>query len=146
MSEPTTKESNPKDAIGCKKPPLSVLPAPAMYVAALALLDGACKYRRHNWRIAGVRASIYYDAVMRHLTRCWEGEDTDPESGIPHLGHAMACLIILLDSRLAGKLTDDRPPALDPSWMKDIQSAVTQLLSRHPNPKTPFTINDKPAS
>jgi len=134
-----TKPSNPKDAIGCKKPPLSVLPAPAMYVAALALLDGACKYRRHNWRVAGVRTSVYYDAAMRHLTRMWEGEDVDPESGIPHLGHAMACLIILLDAQLAGKLTDDRPPALDPTWMKKIQGHVDELLKRHPEPKTPFT-------
>lgn len=138
-----TKPSNPKDAIGSTKPPLSVIPAPALYVAAMALLDGACKYRRHNWRVAGVRASIYYDAALRHLTRWWEGEDTDPESGIPHLGHAMACLIILLDSRLAGKLNDDRPPALDPNWIKEIQTSVTALLQRHPSPKPPYTNANK---
>lgn len=135
----STKDTNPKDAIGCKKPPLSVLPAPAMYVAALALLDGACKYRRHNWRIAGVRSSVYYDAAMRHLTRWWEGETVDPDSGIPHLGHAMACLIILLDADLAKKLTDDRPPASPDTWMKEIQSRVDELLTRHPSPLPPYT-------
>lgn len=135
----TIKDTNPKDAIGCKKPPLSVLPAHAMYLGALCLLDGACKYRRHNWRIAGVRASVYYDAAMRHLTRYWEGEDVDPESGLPHLGHAMACIIILLDAEQVGKLNDDRPPALDGDWMDDLKERTEALLARHPSPLPPYT-------
>lgn len=138
-----TKPTNPKDAIGCKKPPMSVLPAPAMYLTALALLDGACKYRRHNWRVAGVRISVYYDAFMRHVTRFWEGEDTDPESGLPHLAHAMACLVIVLDAQAAGKLTDDRPPKLDPNWIKGMQSMLDGVLGRYPNPLPPYTDENK---
>jgi hypothetical protein len=37
-----------------------------------------------------------------------EGEWIDSESGIPHLGHARACLGIIIDAYESGMLTDDR--------------------------------------
>ena len=75
------KDSNPKDAIGIKKVSFSTIPAPVVAEIGLAMLEGARKYRRHNYRAIGVRASVYYDAFMRHVTAWWEGEDTDPDSG-----------------------------------------------------------------
>ncbi|SVD92517.1 uncharacterized protein METZ01_LOCUS445371, partial [marine metagenome] len=30
-------------------------------------MEGAIKYGRHNYRIAGVRASVYIDATIGHL-------------------------------------------------------------------------------
>ena len=85
----------------------------ALAVAALAHYDGATKYGAWNWRQAGVRASIYLDAAQRHLTRWTNGETHDPDSGVHHLGHALACLNILIDAEAAGMLNDDRPPAID---------------------------------
>ncbi len=127
-----TKATNPKDAIGCSKPPLSVipcavlfevaeaidptapilvsLPAPVLFELGLALLEGACKYGRHNYRSAGVRASIYYDAMYRHLLPWWTGEDIDPDSGLSHVTKAIACLVVMRDSMLIGNWHDDRPP------------------------------------
>ena len=110
---PATKDTNPKDGIGATKLPLHLVPATALAVAALAHLDGATKYGAWNWRRAGVRASIYLDAVHRHLARWTNGETHDPDSGVHHLGHALACINILLDAEAAGMLTDDRPPAVD---------------------------------
>lgn len=55
-----------------------------------------------------MRASIYYDAARRHLAAWFEGEEFDPDDGVPHLGAALACIAILVDSDAAGKLTDDR--------------------------------------
>jgi hypothetical protein len=110
---PQTKSGNPKDGIGATKLPLHLVPATALAVAALAHLDGATKYGAWNWRIAGVRASIYLDAVHRHLAKWTNGERLDPDSGVHHLGHAIACLNILIDAQCAGKLTDDRPPSVD---------------------------------
>lgn len=72
------------------------------------MLDGALKYGRSNFRAIGVRASIYYDAALRHITRWFEGENEDPDSGLPHLSHALACLAIIVDAEAAGKLNDDR--------------------------------------
>lgn len=105
MSE---KATNPKDAIGSNKVPLHLWPTTATALGSMALLDGACKYGRSNYRAIGVRASIYYDAATRHLSRWFEGEDIDPDSGVSHLGHVLACVAILVDARAAGKLNDDR--------------------------------------
>lgn len=103
-----TKPTNPKDAIGSDKLPLHLWPTTATILGSLGLLDGMLKYGRTNWRDAGVRASIYYDAARRHLDAWFEGEDEDPDSGLPHLAHALACLAILVDARAANRLTDDR--------------------------------------
>lgn len=102
------KPSNPKDAIGSDKVPLHLWPETATALGALGLLDGMLKYGRGNFREIGVRASIYQDAAKRHLDYWFEGEDNDPDSGLPHLAHALACIAILVDSEAAGKLNDDR--------------------------------------
>lgn len=102
------KPSNPKDMIGSNKLPLHLWPETATVLGCLALLDGALKYGRCNYRAIGVRASIYYDAARRHLNAWFEGEDTDKDSGLPHLAHALACIAILVDAEAAGLLTDDR--------------------------------------
>lgn len=104
----TTKPTNPKDAIGSDKLPLHLWPETATAVGCLALLDGALKYGRSNFRAIGVRATIYVAACKRHLNAWIEGEDCDPDSGLPHLAHALACLAILVDAKAVGKLTDDR--------------------------------------
>lgn len=108
------KDTNPKDAIGCKKPPMSIVPCSALAQLGVAMLSGAVKYTPHNWRRAGVRASIYYDAMMRHLFKWWEGEDLDDESRVHHLAHVMACAAIIIDSENVGNMTDDRPVPVDP--------------------------------
>lgn len=102
------KPTNPKDAFGGDKLPLHLWPTTASAMGSIALLEGACKYGRSNWREAGVRASIYVDACKRHLDAWFEGEDAAPDSGVPHLANALACLAILVDAQAAGKLTDDR--------------------------------------
>lgn len=105
MSE---KESNPKQAFADNKIPVHLWPPVATYLGTLGLLDGACKYGRANWRASGVLASTYYSAIQRHINAWMEGENLDPESGLPHLGHALACLAILADAQMTGMLTDDR--------------------------------------
>ena len=74
----------------------------------MALLDGALKYGRSNFRAIGVRSSIYYDAARRHLIKWFEGQNLDEDSGLPHLAHVLACVAILIDAEAAGKLNDDR--------------------------------------
>lgn len=104
----TSKATNPKDAVGSSKLPIHLWPKTATIMGTLGLLEGMLKYGRLNWREAGVRASIYYDALDRHISAWFEGEDFDPDSGMPHLAHALACLAILVDAQAAGKLVDDR--------------------------------------
>ena len=103
-----SKETNPKDAVSTNKIPLHLWPSTATAMGSLALLYGARLYGRSNWREAGVRASVYVSACQRHLAAWFEGQDNDPDSGLPHLGHALACLAILVDAQVADKLVDDR--------------------------------------
>jgi len=113
MSEPkdtNPKDTNPKDAVGTRKAPLSALPIRVLWRVGLAMLEGALKYGRHNYRGVGVRASVYFDATCRHLFGWWEGEDTDVDSRLSHIDKAIACLMVLRDSMLQGNWTDDRPP------------------------------------
>lgn len=133
------KPANPKDAIGIKKSYQSVIPLPVLHEVGLAMLEGALKYRRHNYRVMGVRAGTYYDACRRHIDCWWEGEDIDPDSGLPHLAKAMACLVILRDAHRQGKLTDDRPPRTDQGWMEEINRMAAALVARYPNPEDAFT-------
>lgn len=131
------KDTNPKDAVGCSKPPLSVIPCPVLFEVGLALLEGSCKYGRHNYREAGVRGSIYYDAAMRHLMAWWEGQDLDPDSGLSHVTKAIAGLVVLRDAMMNNKWGDDRPPR-PKDWMPKMLAAAKVILDRYPNPKQPY--------
>ena len=116
----------------------------ATIAGTLALLDGAMKYGRSNYREIGVRSSIYYDAAVRHLTAWFEGEEADPDSGIDHLGHALACIAILVDAKEAGKLNDDRNIQGGYRAMIDrLTSEVNRIKARHAD-KSPkhYDIND----
>lgn len=138
------KPSNPKDSVGATKLPLNLVPATAIAVASLAHLDGALKYGLWNWRDTGVRSSVYIAAALRHIQKWNNGEEFDKDSGVHHLGHALACINILIDSMAQGNLTDDRPPSIDiTAFMDKLQLDVKRLNELHAG-KTPkhFTIED----
>ena len=104
------KATNPKDTIGCTKVPLDRIPLIAEAEESLAYHEGATKYGANNWCCSGVRASIYIAACMRHLKKWQASQERDPATQVHHLGNARACLGILLDAQIRGKLEDDRPP------------------------------------
>ncbi|MER9680832.1 DUF5664 domain-containing protein [Mesorhizobium sp. M0184] len=139
-----TNPQNPKDAIGVAKW-RHFTPVPQTVVAELgvALLEGAIKYRRSNYRVAGVRASVYVDAAMGHIMQWWEGEDNDPEIPEPSLSHiikAMASLTVLRDAMIQNMLNDDRPPKGNLNQVRrDLQSVVDGLYVKYPEPKEPHT-------
>lgn len=103
--------TNPKDRLGLAKVPLRLVPSALMIWAAMAFKDGAKKYGAYNWRGKAVRYTVYTEAAQRHILQAFDGEDVDPVSKCKHLGHAIACLGIILDAEATGNLVDDRPPA-----------------------------------
>lgn len=134
---------NPKDLIGSGKVPLHLWPTTATAAGSIALLNGALKYGRSNWRAIGVRASIYVDACQRHLMAWFEGNECD-EEGVPHLSAALACLAILVDCQAAGKLRDDRQfPGGHSEFMDEMTKKVAHLKALHES-KSPkhYTIKD----
>lgn len=124
------KETNPKDVIGVKKAGLQCisaafifrlaalagglhkLPMRALFEVGLAMLEGARKYGRHNYRISGVRASVYLDASMRHLNQWFYKEDLDKDSNVCHVVKGLGCMAVLIDSMTTEKWVDDRPPKI----------------------------------
>lgn len=140
------KYTNPKDALGAEKAPLGLFPAAAMTHGSLAMLDGALKYGRDNFRVAGVRSSIYVDAALRHLLAWNNGENCAPDSGVHHLGHVLACIAIILDAEAQGSLTDDRKPyqALAKTFA-EAAVVVKEAKARHAD-KSPkhYTLEDVP--
>lgn len=124
------KTSNPKDLLGMRKVPLSTMPIRVLWRVGLAMLEGAAKYGRHNYRQVGVRASVYFDACCRHVFSWWEGEDLDPDSNLNHIDKAIACLMVLRDSMLEGNWADDRPPRTA-NDLALLNTQAAALLDRH---------------
>jgi hypothetical protein len=137
-----TKATNPKDLIGTRKAPLSTVPMGVIVEMGVGMLEGAAKYGRHNYRCAGVRGSVYFDAAMRHMISWWEGEDLDPDSGLSHITKAMCSLAVLRDAQMQGMVTDDRPPR-SAAFYAGMNTAAAAMLDKHAD-KSPrhFTVDD----
>ena len=128
--------TNPKDILGSKKPDTTKIPAVAQAWESLAMMDGAGKYGPYNWRANKVVASIYVAACKRHLDLWFEGEEEAEDSGCHHLGHARACLGILLDAQETGNLIDDRPVTENSKGvlgrvMAKISAKIPAMNARH---------------
>lgn len=131
----STKDSNPKDRAATAKLDLSLVPDSAMIALALAFTEGDLKYGGFNWRVAGVKASVYVGAVRRHFAKWVDGEESDPKTGIPHLASAMAGLAVLFDAHTLGMLNDDRPPkGAAPALLAVAETLVKQLQNEYPTP------------
>lgn len=127
------KDTNPKDAIGVKKwRQFMVVPRQVLWEVGVGMLEGALKYGRHNYRAAGVRASVYCDAAMGHIEQFIEGEDIDKDSGLSHVTKAICSLVVLRDAMMNDFWQDDRPPKIkDMDALRDrLQAKVEENFQR----------------
>lgn len=140
----TSKETNPKDAVGVKKwRQYCTVPATVLWEVGVGMLEGARKYGRHNYRVAGVRASVYVDAAKGHIDQWWEGEDIDKDSSLSHITKAICSLVVLRDAMIQDMLTDDRPPKARLEAVRaDLQKAVDEIFARYPEPLPAFVAED----
>lgn len=76
------------------KPRMDLLDPAALEGVAAVLTFGAEKYAAHNWR-NGINVSRLIAASYRHLGAINQGEDIDPESGLPHVDHLGCCVMFL---------------------------------------------------
>jgi hypothetical protein len=139
----TEKLSNPKDIVGIRKAPLSTVPMQVIAEVGVAMMEGALKYGRHNYRAVGVRSSVYYDAVQRHLTQWWEiGEDIDEESGLSHITKIIAGLVVFRDAMLNGLVEDDRPPSVE-NFYTELNAKAAALVDKYAGKEVRhYTIKD----
>lgn len=134
-----SKATNPKDALAANKLPLHLWPVIATAYGCLAGMNGHEKYGFVNWRDSGVRFSVYYSALLRHMGKWYEGEEVD-EEGVPHASSALMCIAIILDARTHGYLIDDRPIGDKSAVNLELEyltGIVPQIRERHAgkNPK-----------
>jgi len=93
------------------KPRMDLIPHEALIGVAEVMTHGATKYDSHNWRQSPPQSRLY-SAAMRHMTAYQTGSDIDDDSGLHHIDHAAANLMMLSSSIRAGILVDDRPSAV----------------------------------
>lgn len=70
----------------------------AMAAISEVMTFGAAKYERDNWKKASSsQIHRYLDAALRHLSSHCANDLTDPESGLPHIHHALTSLAMYVD-------------------------------------------------
>lgn len=90
-----------------EKPRVDLLDPEFLIGIASVLGFGAKKYAAHNWR-GGIAYSRLIGAILRHSFAILRGEDTDPESGLPHVHH-LGCSVMFLSWMMTHrKDLDDR--------------------------------------
>lgn len=90
------------------KADLSLIPLCTLEDEARVWMYGRQKYAAWNWA-KGMDWSIPLACALRHLSAWQRGEENDPESGLPHIAHAMCNLrMITLYSKTYPE-GDDRP-------------------------------------
>lgn len=90
------------------KPDLSLIPLVTLEDEARVWMYGKAKYAAWNWA-KGMPWSVPLACALRHLAAFQSGEDVDPESGQPHLAHAMCNLRMLTLYSKTYTEGDDRP-------------------------------------
>jgi len=86
-----------------EKPKLHLLPPKAILEVGKVLTYGAEKYDEENWRKLDNLQDRYTSAALRHLFAHIDGEETDEETQLSHLAHAMCCLLFKLEIELEQK-------------------------------------------
>lgn len=63
---------------------------------ARVLMFGAEKYERNNWRKKPNDKCETVDSLDRHIKSLVKGQELDPDSGLPHIGHVL-CNIMFIE-------------------------------------------------
>jgi hypothetical protein len=90
------------------KPDFSLLPLCTLEDEVKVWMYGKQKYAAWNWA-KGMPWSVPLACLMRHMAAWQRGEENDPESGLPHLAHAMCNLRMLTLYASTYPEGDDRP-------------------------------------
>lgn len=107
MSEEVEKELARGLRLNSGKNQLQLLPANALEVIGWVMTHGAKKYAPENWR-KGMPWSEVIASLKRHISLFEGCEDFDKETSLPHLAHAGANILFLLDYMKSNPQFDDR--------------------------------------
>jgi hypothetical protein len=113
-----------------EKPALDLIPLCTLEDEARVWDHGRAKYSAYNW-MKGMAWSVPLGCALRHIAAWQRGEDLDPESGLPHLAHAMCNLRMLTLYASTYPEGDDRPK----QWLLPERYEVEDLIARTMNTK-----------
>jgi hypothetical protein len=112
VGDVTSNEPGSGARFNSGKPDYSLIPLCTLEDEARVWMHGKAKYAAWNWA-KGMAWSVPFGCAMRHLAAWQKGEEIDPESGLPHLAHAMCNLRMLTLYSKTFRVGDDRPA----EWM-----------------------------
>lgn len=98
---------------GSKEARYDLIPAGPLRTLAELYGKGAEKYEDRNWE-RGYDWSLSFAALNRHLWQFWAGEDTDEETGKPHMASVAWHALALLEFMSTHPDFDNRPSTPKP--------------------------------
>lgn len=104
---PAQQKAEPGMKYDGGKPRMDLLPMDALLGGADVFTYGAEKYASRNWE-KGMSWGRLIGGALRHLAAIMLGQDTDEESGKPHVDHLLCCVLMLSAHMKRGIGTDDR--------------------------------------
>lgn len=81
---------------------LNLIPVDAKWLAAMVFQHGAEKYDAFGWEDGSMTVDGHVQAAERHMDQWKAGAQNDAESGLPHLAHAMARIMIAVAKERRG--------------------------------------------
>jgi hypothetical protein len=108
VGDVNSKEKGSGARYNDNKPDLSLIPLSTLADEARVWMYGKNKYAAWNWT-KGMAWSVPLACALRHLAAWQRGEENDPESGLPHIAHAMCNLRMLTLYKDVYPDGDDRP-------------------------------------
>lgn len=92
---------------------VDLIPSKPLIGVGHVLAFGARKYKPNNWRL-GLRWSDTLASAMRHLLAFADGQDLDPETGLPHIDQALCQVLFQSEYYHTKTGIDDRWSSLSP--------------------------------
>lgn len=107
------------------KPRWSLVDFESLEPMVSVLEYGAGKYGRDNWK-KGLPIEEVCESMLRHIFKLLQGEETDQESGLPHIGHIQANAMFM-GFEMNKKIEDlteilnkyPAPEGMEKAWTKD---------------------------
>ena len=107
---------------------LELLPPLALVEVAKVLTEGAKKYAVNNWKHVPDLQNRYTGAALRHILAEMAGEDIDPDFNLPHMAHAICCLMFKLEDYLEKRNESQRTREVVGQQLNESNSTIGMSL------------------
>lgn len=139
MSEVIVTDTTTGGRKGTKLARFDLIPAEPLTQLAEHYGRGARKYEANNWR-KGYSWGLSFAAMQRHAWAWRGGEDTDPETGTPHLAAVAFHAFALMEFATTHPELDDR--WVEPETAVDPRTLLEQVIDQIADADAQFDFED----